>query len=107
MDKGVCALFPAKPGPVTLVSLLPRGDEYQVAVLEGEAVSTPMVFPGNPLRAHFRCPAGRLIAWIYDEGIGHHWMAGYGHVGDEIRQWAKIVGAGVRVVPPPDIAVLP
>ena len=98
MDKGVCALFPARPGPVTLVSLLPCGDKYQLAVLEGEAVSTSMVFPGNPLRVRFGCPAERLITWIHDEGIGHHWMAGYGHVGREIRQWAKIVGLELRVV---------
>ena len=24
--------------------------------------------------------AGALTQWIHDEGIGHHWMAGYGHV---------------------------
>ena len=29
MGQGVCALFPARPGPVTLVSLLPRGAGYQ------------------------------------------------------------------------------
>ena len=99
MERGVCALFPARPGPVTLVSLLPCGDKYQLAVLEGEAVSTSMVFPGNPLRVRFGCPAERLIAWIHDEGIGHHWMAGYGHMREEIRQWAKIIGPGMHLVP--------
>ena len=101
MEKGVCALFPARPGPVTLVSLLPCGDKYQLAVLEGEAISTSMVFPGNPLRVRFDCPVERLITWIHDEGIGHHWMAGYGHVGDEIREWARIVTADVRIIPCP------
>ena len=41
MGQGVCALFPARPGPVTLVSIIPRDSGYQVALLEGEAVSTP------------------------------------------------------------------
>jgi L-fucose isomerase-like protein len=101
MERGVCALFPAKPGPVTLVNLMPWQSGYQLAILEGEAVSTDMVFPGNPLRVRFNCPIGRLIAWIHDEGVGHHWMAGYGRVGDELRAWAKIAGPSVRVVPVP------
>jgi len=100
MDQGVCALFPAKTGPVTLVSLLPRGDGYQLAVLEGEAVSTKMVFPGNPLRVRFPQPTADLIEWIFDEGIGHHWMAGYGRFTEEIREWAGLRGPGLRLLCP-------
>jgi L-fucose isomerase-like protein len=100
MGQGVCALFPARPGPVTLVNIVPCDAGYQMALLEGEAVSTPMVFPGNPLRVRFNGPTAHLIDWIHDEGIGHHWMAGYGHHGDEIRQWARIAGRGVRLVVP-------
>jgi len=98
MGQGVCALFPARPGPVTLVSLIPRGTGYQVALLEGEALSTTMVFPGNPLRVRFATPTPRLIDWIHEEGIGHHWMAGYGRVGEEIRCWASMVGPDLRLV---------
>ena len=101
MDQGVCALFPARPGRVTLLNLVPYGSGYQAAVLEGEAVSTEMVFPGNPLRVRLDCPTCRIIDWIHEEGIGHHWMAGYGHVGEEIRQWAKMVGSDVRLVAQP------
>ena len=98
VHKGVCALFPAKPGPVTLLSLAPHGDGYQVAMLEGEAISAEMVFPGNPLRVRFAVPTAKLIPWIHEQGIGHHWAAGYGHVGEEIGQWAKIAGSSVRLV---------
>ena len=105
MDQGVCALFPAAPGPVTLVSLLPAGDGYQCAMLEGEAVSTEMVFPGNPLRVRFAQDTGALIDWIHAEGIGHHWMAAPGHVGAEIRAWARVVGPPLRLVDPPPGAV--
>jgi L-fucose isomerase-like protein len=97
-DRGVCSLFPARPGPVTLVSLMPVAAGYQVAVLEGEALSTEMVFPGNPLRVSFARPVDEIIRWIYDEGIGHHWAAGYGHVGAELRAWARIAGPAVRWV---------
>lgn len=100
MSQGVCALFPAKPGPVTLVSLIGRGDGYQCALLEGEALGAEMVFPGNPLRVRFEQPVARLIGWIHEEGIGHHWMAGYGHVGAEVRAWAAMAGDAVRLVEP-------
>ena len=92
MNRGVCALFPAKPGPVTLLNLIPRGDGYQAALLEGEAISTDMVFPGNPLRVRFAEPIAGIQEWIYEKGIGHHWMASYGHVGAELREWARLCG---------------
>ncbi len=97
MGQGVCALFPAKPGPVTLLSLIARGEGYQVAMLEGEAVPTEMVFPGNPLRVAFSQPVSALIDWIHEAGIGHHWMAGYGHVGAELRVWARTAPGVVLV----------
>ena len=57
-----------------------------------------MVFPGNPLRVRFARPAERIIRWIHDEGIGHHWAAGYGHVAAELRAWAGMAGPGLRHV---------
>lgn len=98
MGQGVCALFPARPGPVTLLSLLPRADGYQVAVLEGVAISSPMVFPGNPLRVRFARPVAELIDWVFDEGIGHHWMAGYGHVASIVAQWSRLCGPSLRLI---------
>ena len=97
-NQGVCSLFPAKPGPVTLINLMPSGDGYQLALMEGEALPAQMVFPGNPLRVKFQPPVREIIAWIHDEGIGHHWMAGYGHVAAEIKDWAAITGGrGLRL----------
>jgi len=100
MEQGVCALFPCRPGPVTLINLMPCGKRYQCALLDGQAVSTEMVFPGNPLRVCFSRQPSELIDWIHNEGIGHHWMAGYAHVGPEIRQWASIVGPYLRLIEP-------
>jgi L-arabinose isomerase len=98
MGQGVCALFPAKPGPVTLVSLNVCAQGYQCAILEGEALPAEMIFPGNPLRVQFRRPVAEIIDWIHDEGIGHHWMAGYGKVTAEIREWAKLAGHSLRLI---------
>jgi L-fucose isomerase-like protein len=98
MDQGVCALFPSRPGPVTLVSLLPWDGGYQLAMLEGEAISTSMVFRGNPLRVRFPQPTPQIIDWIFAEGIGHHWMAAYGHFGNEIIHWAQLCGPSLKLL---------
>lgn len=98
MGQGVCALFPAKPGPVTMLNIVPSQTGYQIAILEGQAVSTSMVFPGNPLRVDFGRPIAELIEWIHNEGIGHHWMAGYGHVGTVVHQWCKTCSPDLKTV---------
>lgn len=95
-NQGVCSLFPARPGPVTLISLLPRDAGYQMAVMEGVALSTDMVFPGNPLRVKFSQPVEQVMDWIFREGIGHHWVAGYGHIGHVLQDMANIIGPGLR-----------
>jgi L-fucose isomerase-like protein len=98
MGQGVCALFPARTGPVTLVSLIGTPEGYQVALLEGEALPAEMVFPGNPVRVQFAQGTADLIDWIHDAGIGHHWMIGYGRVGATVRAWASLAGPSVRLV---------
>ncbi len=45
-------------------------------------------------------PKPKLIEWIHDEGIAHHWMIGYGHVGEEIRQWTRMAGPNLRLLEP-------
>jgi len=100
MGQGVCALFPARPGPVTLLSLIPVPDGAQVALLEGEALPTEMVFPGNPVRVRFDRPVAELVAWIHEAGVGHHWAIGAGHVGQAVRDWAALAGPGLRLVTP-------
>lgn len=96
-NQGVCSLFPAKTGPVTLVSILPRGRGYQLAALEGEALPAEMVFPGNPLRVKFACPVQEIIDWIFAEGLGHHWIAGYGRVASAIKNLAGLIGENLKL----------
>ena len=100
MNQGVCALFTAKPGPVTLINLVPRGAGYQLAILEGQAISTDMVFPGNPLRVRLQHPTEEIILWIHEHGIGHHWMAGYGSVAGTIRYWADMAHGDLTLIEP-------
>jgi L-fucose isomerase-like protein len=92
MGQGVCAQFPSRPGPVTLLNLTPGENSYLCAVLEGEAVETEMLFPGNPLKVRFKTSPNEINDWIFSNGLGHHWMAAYGHYAQEITHWNKISG---------------
>jgi L-fucose isomerase-like protein len=100
MGQGCCALFTAKPGPVTLINLMPKGDGYQCAMLTGQARSTEMVFPGNPLRVQFNTPIDDLLQWIHAAGVGHHWMAVNGHIDTELRHWASLAGSSLTLITP-------
>jgi L-fucose isomerase-like protein len=93
MNCGVCALFVARPGPVTLLNLVPTLGGYRMGVIAGEALETDMVFPGNPLRVQVRPDYRDVLAWIADEGLGHHWMAAYGDLRRPLADLARIVGA--------------
>jgi len=92
MDQGLCCLFPARPGPVTLLNLVPTLDAYKMGVLFGEALRTEMIFPGNPLKVRFESDWEEVLAWIADEGLGHHWMAAYGDLRESLVDFADLVG---------------
>ncbi|MDD2706566.1 MAG: hypothetical protein PHV34_01050 [Verrucomicrobiae bacterium] len=100
MGQGACALFPSRPGPVTLLDFIPHPDGYQCALMGGEALPTQMVFPGNPLRVRFPQSPKQLIDWIHREGIGHHWMAAHGHWSEELRHWRQMTGKNLKWTEP-------
>ena len=79
-DEGLCLLFPARPGPVTLVNLVGRAGTYRLGVMEGEAVATDLVFPGNPVRVRLPGSGRAFLDFVARHALGHHWMIGYGHV---------------------------
>lgn len=92
MDCGLCALFTARPGPMTLINIVAGPDSYRMAALFGEAVETEMVFPGNPLRVKFEKDYRRILSWIAEEGLGHHWMGAYGDLRPELGHLAAMTG---------------
>jgi len=96
MDRGICCLFTARPGPVTLVNIIPTMDGYEMGVMEGNAVETDMVFPGNPLKVCFESDYREILSWIADEGLGHHWMAVYGSLEQELVDLAGMVGCELK-----------
>ncbi len=91
-NKGICVLFPAKAGKVTLVNLVGRKDTYRMCIVEGEAVRTEMVFAGNPIKVKFPIPVNKFLDRVAENGFGHHWMIGYGNVKEELEDFCKLVG---------------
>jgi len=96
MNRGLCCLFPARPGPVTLINIVPSLSGYRIAGLYGEAVETDMVFPGNPLRVRFATDYRQIVSWVAQEGLGHHWMAAYGDSRRIIADLAEMTGCEWR-----------
>ncbi|MBZ5563625.1 MAG: hypothetical protein LAP13_14545 [Acidobacteriia bacterium] len=92
MNRGLCCLFPARPGAVTLINIVPTLSSYRIAALYGEATETDMVFPGNPLRVRFAANYREIISWVAREGLGHHWMAAYGDLRQALADLTEITG---------------
>lgn len=92
MDQGLCCLFTTRPGPCTLVHLAPTMGGYRLASMYGEALETTMVFRGNPLEVRFRSDYRDILAWIADNGLGHHWMAAYGDLRPVLADLTTLVG---------------
>lgn len=91
-DTGVCVLFPAKAGKVTLINLVGRKGTYRMSVVVGESVECGMEFPGNPLKVRLNRDVMEINRQIAMDGIGHHWMGGYGDVSKELEHFCRLNG---------------
>jgi L-fucose isomerase-like protein len=92
MHKGVCVLFPAKPGPVTLANLVGRRGTYRMGVAFGEAIHTDMVFAGNPTKVILDGGVEHYLDAVARHALGHHWMIGYGDVRKELQAFCDHIG---------------
>jgi L-fucose isomerase-like protein len=92
MNEGACVLFPGRPGPVTLVNLVGRRGTYRMGVGFGHATTTGMVFAGNPTKVMLDGGVQRHLDIVAREGLGHHWMIGYGDVRDPLAEFCAVVG---------------
>jgi len=91
-ETGVCSRFLMKTGTVTAVNICGHGDQLRMALMCGEAVPCNMEFPGNPVKIHFEKNVDRINREIMENGIGHHWMIGYGDFREELREFCRIKG---------------
>lgn len=87
---GVCSRFVAKPGKVTAVNICGHGERFRMAVMVGEAIPCGMEFPGNPVVIRFEKPVDEINREIMKNGIGHHWMVGYGDFAEDLRNFCRI-----------------
>jgi L-fucose isomerase-like protein len=92
MHQGACVLFPGKPGPVTLINLVGRRGTYRMGVARGEVIPTDMVFAGNPTKVVLEGGAQHYLEVIAREGLGHHWIIGYGDVRQPLQQFCDLLG---------------
>lgn len=98
MDNGVCCLFPAKPGHVTMINIVPTIGNYKMGILEGDALETEMVFPGNPIKVKFDRDYRDILSWIIEEGLGHHWMIAYGSFKNELMDLSTMVSCELTCI---------
>ncbi len=91
-ETGVCARFVAKPGTVTAVNICGHGDQLRMAVMVGEAIPCGMEFPGNPVVIKYEKDVNQICEEIMENGIGHHWMVGYGDYTEVLRRFCKLKG---------------
>ncbi len=88
---GVCVRFSSKPGPITFVNLVGRKNNYRMCALQGEALTTGMVFEGNPMKIRLHTPFRKIWEAIDRFGFGHHWMSAYGHYVPILAELCKLV----------------
>ncbi|MFX1443997.1 MAG: hypothetical protein ACFFHV_11325 [Promethearchaeota archaeon] len=78
-NKGLCVLFPSKPGKITMANLVGRKGTYRMGSIEGNAIHAEMVFPGNPIKVKLPITIKRFLEVIENSGMGHHWIITYGN----------------------------
>jgi len=91
-NNGVCIRYCAKTGPITFMNLVGRKGNYRLIAFEGEAISTGLVFEGNPLKFICATPFRKIWDLIAEHGFGHHWMTAYGHFNSELMEFCKLTG---------------
>ena len=89
-ESGVCCKFLMKPGKVTLVNICGHGEKFRLSAMVGDAIPCGMEFPGNPMVVKFEKPVEQINEEIMANGIGHHWMIGYGDFSAELKNFCRI-----------------
>ena len=98
--KGLSIQMTVKHGPVTLLSVVQRGDgTVLLLVAEGEAVRGPVLQIGNTnSRYKFSFGAKAFMNEWSKAGPAHHCAIGVGHVAGKLKKLAAILGIQVQQV---------
>jgi L-fucose isomerase-like protein len=92
---GPTAVFPLKPGLVTLARLSYSAGKYRLLILEGEALDSPLMFMGNTAEVRPDSGAQKLLDTIIYGGFEHHTVMTYGRHADILTEWARLIGLEV------------
>jgi len=87
---GVTAMFPLKPGPVTLSRLSYSQGKYRLLLGRGEALDSPLLFQGNTAEVLPESGAAKFLDTIIYGGFEHHLVMAYGDVVAEMEEWANL-----------------
>ncbi len=98
--KGLSIQMTVKHGPVTLLSVVQRGDgKLLLLVAEGESVPGPVLLIGNTnSRYHFPIGAKAFMNAWSKAGPAHHCAIGIGHIASKIEKLAALMKLEVHRV---------
>ena len=97
-ETGVCTRFLMKTGRVTAVNICGHGEQLRMAAAVGDAIPCGMEFPGNPMVVKFEKDVMQINEEIMANGIGHHWMIGYGDYIEELKTFCQIKGIKFYII---------
>ncbi len=96
--EGVVFEAAAKPGKVTMVSMIYRDSGWYLFAAEGEAIekeTKPCRL--NQMTVKINSPVKEFLERICNHGIGHHLNVAYSHFITELRYLAKLSGINIII----------
>jgi L-arabinose isomerase len=94
VGQGLSVEMAVKSGPVTLLSILEKGDgELMMLVAEGESVKGAILEIGNT-NSRYKFPIGarKFVTDWNSYGPAHHCAVGVGHISSKLDKLSKILG---------------